>query len=97
MKNTKATKFPIILCCGADGRALIYGYVDAEPVPKQPVRLERARMTLYYPSGGTLGLGAVGPPDGSLVTHAVDVTVETVWQEWLSVSKSAAEKFDGWK
>ena len=88
-------QIPIILCAGENGRALIYGYVSEEPEPGQPVRLERARMVLYYPSGGTFGLASDGPPEGSGVTHAVKVTVETKWQEWLAVSESAAEKFDG--
>jgi len=87
---------PIILCAGANGRALIYGYVAEEPTPGAPVRLERARMVLSYPSGGTFGLGADGPPTGSQLTATVSVTVETVWQEWLSVSPRAAEVFDGW-
>lgn len=88
---------PILLCAGTHGRALVYGYVDDEPQPGQPVRLERARMVLYYPSGGTFGLCSGGPPDGSRVTSAVDVVVETSWQEWLSVSTEAARKFDGWE
>lgn len=89
------SKTPIILCAGANGRALIYGYATAEPVPGQPVRLERARMVIYYPSGGTFGLAVDGPPDGSRVTKAVPVTVETVWQEWMAVTEAAAERFDG--
>ena len=89
-------KQPIILCAGANGRALIYGYADGEPRQGEPVRLERARMIIYYPSGGTFGLASDGPPKESRVTHAVAVTVETVWQEWLSVSAAAARVFDGW-
>ena len=85
---------PIILCAGTNGSALVYGYVDAEPEPGQPVRLSRARMVLQYPSGGTLGLGAAGPPKGSRVTQAVDTVVETKWQEWLSVTPEAAAQFD---
>lgn len=88
---------PIILCAGANGRALVYGYVESDPVPGQPVRLSKARMVLYYPSGGTFGLASDGPPKDSRVTHAVEATVETVWQEWLAVSTQAAERFDGWK
>ena len=99
MKNTNddmKNKQPIILCAGEKGRALVYGYVDQEPVRGEPVRLEQARMVIYFPSGGTFGLAAQGPPKGSRVTHAVAVTVETRWQEWLAVSSQAAEVFDGW-
>ena len=96
-KTTKSATFPVILCCGEHGRALVYGYVAAEPVPGKPVRLERARMVLQFPSGGTFGLASDGPPSGSRVTHAVEVTTETKWQEWLQVSAKAAEAFDGWR
>jgi hypothetical protein len=96
-KATKAVTFPIILCAGENGRALVYGYVTAEPVPGKPVRLERARMVIQFPSGGTFGLAADGPPQGSRVTHAVEATTETRWQEWLKVSVKAAEAFDGWR
>jgi hypothetical protein len=88
---------PIILCAGQNGRALVYGYVSHEPIKGEPVRLERARMVLYYPSGGTFGLAIDGPPKGSRVTHVVAVTVATVWQEWLAVAPKAAEVFDGWR
>ncbi len=88
---------PIILCCGEHGRALVYGYVASEPVPGKPVRLERARMILFYPSGGTFGLAASGPPKGSRVTRAVAATTETKWQEWLAVSAEAAKVLDEWK
>lgn len=87
-------KQPIILCAGPNGRALVYGYVEAEPVPGEPVSLTNARMVIYYPSGGTFGLAADGPPDGSRVTHSVARTVETAWQEWIAVSEQAAGAFD---
>jgi len=93
--NTEG-KTPIILCAGTQGRALIYGYVQEEPESGKSVRLEQARMVIYYPSGGSLGLGADGPPEGSRITKAVAVTVETVWQEWFTVSENAAKAFDGW-
>lgn len=94
----RATKpRPIILCAGENGRCLVYGYVTSEPVPGKPVKLTKARMVIYYASGGTFGLATDGPPNGSRVTHAVDETVETKWQEWLAVTEAAAEKFDAWK
>ena len=88
---------PIILCAGTNGRCLVYGYVATDPVPGEPVRLTRARMVIYYPSGGTFGLAAAGPPEGSRVTAAASETVETQWQEWLAVSAPAAAVFDGWE
>lgn len=86
----------IILCAGRDGRCLVYGKVEDEPTPGEPVVLHDARMVIYYPSGGTFGLAVDGPPEGSRVTKSVAKVVETSWQEWLSVSDEAAEKFDDW-
>ena len=90
-------QIPIILCAGASGRALVYGYVTEEPTPGEPVRLSKARMVLHYPRGGTFGLASDGPPTGSRVTNVVDTVVETIWQEWLAVTEEAAGAFDGWE
>lgn len=88
---------PIILCAGANGRAVIYGYVDDEPVPGEPVALYDARMVLEWTgSSGLFGLSVHGPADGSRITAPVAKTVETVWQEWLTVSAAAAAILDGW-
>ena len=87
---------PIILCGGEGGRCLIYGRVESDPVPGEPVTLHRARMVIYYPFGGTFGLAAEGPPHGSRITSEVSETVETKWQEWIAVDDDAASKFDAW-
>lgn len=91
--TSKKKRLPIILCAGEHGRCLLFGYADGEPVPGQPVRLTDARMILSYPSGGTFGLAASGPPSGSRVTDPVPVTVETRWQEWLAVTPQAEAAF----
>lgn len=84
---------PIILCCGANGRAAVFGYVDSEPVPGSPVTLHDARMVLYWPREceGLFGLAANGPKEGLRITPAVGQTTETVWQEWIAVGAEAAE------
>lgn len=89
----------IILCCGKDGRAVIFGRVEAEPVPGDPVRVLDARMVLYWDRvcGGLLGLASGGPSGGTRITAPVTVLVETVWQEWLAVSDEAAEKLYSWE
>lgn len=87
----------IILCCGAHGRAVVFGSVEKEPVPGEPVRLYDARMILYWAgSGGLFGVAATGPDDGSRLTAPVPVVVETCWQEWLAVSDGAAAKIRAW-
>jgi hypothetical protein len=88
---------PIILCCGANGRAVIYGRVESEPVPGEPVELHGARMVIYWAGpAGLFGLAAKGPAGGSRLTHAVSRTTETVWQEWIAIEPDAAEKIDAW-
>ena len=89
---------PIILCCGDKGRAVLYGRVDADPVPGQPVTLHGARMVLYWDAkcGGLLGLAATGPKGDTRITHAVDRVTETVWQEAITVSVTAAAAISDW-
>ena len=88
---------PIILCCGEHGRAVVYGYVEREPVPGEPVELRRARMLLrWVGTGGLFGVAAEGPADGSRLTVAVARVVETRWQEWLAVTPGAADRMDTW-
>lgn len=97
-KKTKQKRQPIILCAGANGRAVIYGYVDGDPVPGEPVELYQARMLIQWAgTGGLFGVAAEGPHQDSRITAAVERTTETVWQEWLSVSPAAAKAMDGWK
>jgi hypothetical protein len=88
---------PIILCCGANGRAVVYGRVEEEPTPGEPVTMHDARMIIRWEGrGGLFGVAAVGPGSGSRITHAVPRLVETCWQECLAVTPEAAEKIDGW-
>lgn len=88
----------IILCAGQNGRAVIYGTVDKEPVPGKPVKLTDARMVIRWGSscGGLFGLAAKGPSGDTRITHAVKQTRETVWQEWIEVSHGAADKIASW-
>lgn len=81
----------IILCCGQNGRAVVFGTADSKPEPGKPVTLRDARMLLYWAGrGGLFGVAANGPDSESRITAAVPCVVETVWQEWLSVSDKAA-------
>lgn len=88
----------IILCAGANGRAVIVGDVEDEPTPGEPVRLTDARMVLYWANEceGLFGLAARGPRGATRITAAVPVTVETVWQEWCAVTAEAAAEVDRW-
>ena len=92
-------KNPIILCAGQNGRAVLFGYVDGEPVAGEPVKLYQARMLIYWSSSsnGLFGCAANGPGDGSRLTPAVWSTTETVWQEWIEVGPAAAEAFDAFE
>ena len=89
---------PIILCCGANGRAVVYGRVETDPVLGQPVRLYGARMVLYWSTecGGLFGLAARGPKTSSRLTAAIPALTETVWQESLDVSETAATEIERW-
>lgn len=94
----KKKKQRIILCAGQNGRAIIVGDVEKEPVPGEPVRQTDARMVLRWAAecGGLFGLAAEGPKGDTRITHAVSTNVETVWQEWCTVSDKAAKAIDKW-
>lgn len=86
-----------IVCCGTNGRCVIVGKSDTEPIQGQPARLEQARMILYWAgTGGLLGVAALGPADGSRLTEAVDVTVTSPVTEWIAVSADAALRIHSW-
>jgi len=78
----------IILCFGATGRGILFGAVEEYPTAGEPVTLTDACCVLYYPSGGTLGLAASGPPKGSRVTASVPQTTETVWREAVRITRA---------
>ena len=88
----------IILCAATNGRAVIIGKVAQDPTPGEPVELHDARMVLYWDAkcGGLFGLAAKGPKGDTRITHAVERTMETVWQEWTTISEEAAAAIDEW-
>ena len=91
-------KLPIILCCGENGRAVIFGRVHAAPVAGAPVEIFGARMILCWSRecGGLLGLAAHGPKTNTRITAAVPRIVETRWQEYVEVVPDAAVAIDRW-
>lgn len=96
-KKAGTNRKPYIICGGATGRAVIFGWLDADPTTDAPVIIHDARMVLYWPGacGGLLGLAATGPRDGLRLTSAVARVTDTVRQS-LSVSDEAASALKGW-
>jgi hypothetical protein len=91
-------KRPYICCCGATaGRAVIFGYSADEPSSGEVVRLEKARMVIYWSSecNGLLGLASTGPKPGTRLSPAVSVT-EAKCHEWAAVSPAAAKELSSW-
>lgn len=97
-KKTTKKRQRIILCAGENGRAVLIGEVDREPVPGKAVKLHDARMVLYWDAacGGLLGLAAKGPRGGTRITEPVPATVATVWREWVAVTEVSASEVDKW-
>lgn len=90
--NMKDRK-PIILCAGEHGRAVVFGWVDSDPVAGEPVTLYDARMIIYW--GGRRGLFSVavdGPHPDSRLSPAVPTTTTTVWRQKIDVTEDAAKK-----
>jgi len=87
---------PYIVCCGTNGRCVIYGYSPVEPEHGKPCRLTDARMIVYWASGGLLGVAANGPTEGSRITAPVPVTETSPVTEWIAVDDDAASKVEQW-
>ena len=87
-----SNKKPVIICATKEGRAVLFGWVDGDPVPNQPVTIYDARMVLYWGGkGGLFGLAAKGPSPDSRITQAVPRVVEHVWAQCLDVTDKAAK------
>lgn len=88
-----------IVCCGSNGRAVIYGKSEVEPVAGQPVQLIDARMVLYWDAacGGLFGLAAGGPKGATRITAAVPRHGDEAVRQWFSVTPEAAALIDGWR
>lgn len=88
----------VIVCCGLNGRCVVFGECDSEPVTGQSITLHNARMVLYWSSacGGLFGLASQGPEDGTRMTHTVARTAIGAVRQYLSVSDEAAEKLRAW-
>lgn len=93
---SKVERMPYIVCCGTNGRCVVYGYSETEPEQAQPARLHDARMIVRWTENGLLGVAAEGPRDGSRITSAVATTVTSPVTEWVAVSAEAAERIDAW-
>ena len=98
-KKTNKSRIYIILCGGSQGRAVVCGFVDAEPVEGQPVTLHDARMVLFWHSscGGLFGLAATGPKGDTRMTATVPKVTDTEWKQWIVVSDEARDALVSWK
>lgn len=87
-----------IVCCGTNGRAVIVGECESEPVCGEPITLRNARMVLYWPSscGGLFGLAARGPQEGLRLTESVSATATEAVRQWLAVPVEVAEQLRVW-
>jgi len=87
-----------IVCCGTNGRAVVVGECESEPVVSQPITLRNARMVLYWPAacGGLFGLAAKGPREGLRLTESVSATATEVVRQWLTVPDEVAEQLRQW-
>jgi hypothetical protein len=87
-------KIPVIICVGANGRGVVYGYADKMPESGDKVTLTNARMILRFGTvGGLFGLAAKGPTDDLRLTAVIEQTSAVV-QQALQVSTHAARLLD---
>jgi hypothetical protein len=88
-----------LVCCGNNGRAVLVGESEVEPVAGQPIVLTNARMILYWDAacGGLLGLAANGPKGSTRITYAVAKHGDECVKQWVSVSEEAKKGIEAWK
>ena len=91
-------KIPAIICAGENGRAVVFGWVDALPEPDEKVTIHNARMVLRWDEkcGGLFGLAANGPAADTRITHLVEQTT-CVARQALTVTPEAAKGITRWK
>jgi hypothetical protein len=85
-----------LVCCGENGRAVIYGRAAEAPVVGQPFGLKGARMVLSWSSecGGLFGLAANGPKTDTRITPAVSYHQDICAKQVIGVD--CPEAFDQW-
>jgi len=77
-------------------RGVFFGYVNGAPTDEPTIKLDRARMCVYWPERvkGVLGLAATGPTTGSRITSAVpSITLQKV----TSVMEASPEAVEAWE
>ena len=87
-----------IVCCGTNGRCVVFGECESEPVTSQAIELHNARMVLYWPKecSGLFGLAAKGAKNGLRLTEAVSKTATEAVRQWIAVSDDSAASLREW-
>lgn len=75
-------------------RGVFFGY--GEPEDGETIRLERARMCLYWPAGtkGVVGLASDGPQEGSRVGPAAPAMILRGVTAVMEVTSEAAKAWE---
>ena len=90
---------PYIVCTGANGRCVSYGYTSTPPETGQPVTLHQARLVVYWGRGnaeagtGLHRLATHGPMDDDRITKPVPSAGAGIVQQWIAVTPAAAERW----
>jgi hypothetical protein len=87
-----------LVCCGTNGRAVLIGDSETEPVAGQPIRMTNVRMVLYWDAecGGLLGLAAKGPKGKTRITAAVPDHGDECVRQWVRLTDTAVQEVDQW-
>lgn len=90
-------RIPWIICTGANGRCVVFGWLREEPQVGVPVTMYDARMVLEWPSDcvGLFGLSANGPKEGTRLTPVVKSTINTP-QQGIMMDPDVGRLFDEW-
>ena len=77
-------------------RGVFFGYIDGQPTDAPTIRIERARMCVYWSSDmkGVLGLAAIGPSAGCKIGPAVPALTLREVTSVMEASEAAAKKWE---
>jgi hypothetical protein len=93
--QTKTNLIPVLVT--TEHKGVFFGYGEAGIPADRVVRIERARMCIYWSAdvGGVLGLAASGPSSNCKIGPAVPAITLQAVTSVVEASPEAAAKWDG--
>ena len=94
MATAKTKERPVLVCTAH--RGVFFGYIDGQPTDARTIRIERARMCVYWSAAvkGVLGLAATGPNKNCKIGPAVPALTLREVTSVMEASEEAAKMWE---